>query len=127
MAKIEKWYGKTEEEVKEMDMDEFMGLVSSRTRRTLKRGMTNSQQKKVLQKVQKESKNIKTHSRNMVIIPSMLGQIIKVYNGKEYVMVAITIEMLGRRLGEFSLTRKPVSHGSAGLGATRSSKGVSAK
>jgi len=126
MAKIAKWYGKTEEEVVKMDMDEFLKLIPSRSRRTLKRGM-NHQQKKLLEKADKDNKNIRTQSRNMVIVPRMLGKIIKIYNGREYQMVTITLDMLGRRLGEFALTRKSVSHGSAGLGATRSSKGVSAK
>ena len=126
MAKIAKWYGKTEEEIKKMDMDQFMKLVPSRIRRTLKHGF-NQQQKKVIKKVGIDHKNIRTQSRDMPILPAMLGKTIKVYSGKEYLPVVITLDMLGHVLGEFVMTRKSVTHGSAGLGATRSSKGVSAK
>ncbi|MBI2112235.1 30S ribosomal protein S19 [Candidatus Woesearchaeota archaeon] len=126
MAKIAKWYGKTEEEIKKMDMDQFMKLVPSRIRRTLKHGL-NQQQKKVIKKVGIDHKNIRTQSRDMPILPSMLGKTIKVYSGKEYLPVVVTLDMLGHVLGEFVMTRKSVTHGSAGLGATRSSKGVSAK
>jgi len=57
----------------------------------------------------------------------MLGSIIRIYNGKEYFPVTITGEMLGHYLGEFSMTRKSVTHSAAGIGATRSSKAVSAR
>ena len=57
----------------------------------------------------------------------MLGKTIKIYNGKEYFPVEINSEMLGHYLGEFVITRKMVTHGSAGLGATKSSRAVSAK
>ena len=126
MAKITTWRGKTEEEVQKMDFNEFLKLIPSRPRRTLQRGY-NPQQKKMLKKVSDNHKNIRTQSRDMIIIPSMLGKTIKVYNGKEYLPIIVTIDMLGHRLGEFVLTIKAVTHGSAGLGATRSSKGVSAK
>jgi small subunit ribosomal protein S19 len=63
----------------------------------------------------------------MVIVPAMIGKTIKVYNGKEFFPVMITGEMLGHYLGEFSHTRKGVSHSAAGIGATRSSKAISAR
>ncbi len=126
MAKELRWYGKTEEEVKKMDLTTFMSFIPTRARRSLRRGVTD-QHKKLLKCVQSGDKNIKTHCRDMVIVPQMLGQIIRVYNGKEYFPVIITLEMLGHYLGEFSLTRKSVSHSAAGIGATRSSKAVSAR
>src|SRR3989338_11355222 len=126
MAKITKWYGKTEEEVKVMPMDEFMKLIPARSRRSLKRGL-DDQKKRLMEEVDKDHKNIRTHNREMVIVPKMVGKTIKVYSGKEFLPVFVSVEMLGRRLGEFVMTRKPVTHGSAGLGATRSSKAVSAK
>lgn len=126
MAKELKWKGLTEEQVKELDMNKFMELIPARKRRSLKRGQT-ADQKALMKKIEKNESNLKTHSRNMVITPVMLGKTIKVYNGKEYVQVIITIEMLGYCLGEFSHSRKLVSHSSAGVGATRSSKAVSAR
>ena len=57
----------------------------------------------------------------------MVGLRIHVYNGKEFVPVQIEREMLGHRLGEFSVTRTKVKHGAAGVGATRSSAALSVK
>ncbi len=120
------WYGKTEEELRAMDLKDFMVLLPARKRRSLKRGFTPAQNA-FLRSVHGGQSNLKTHCRNMVIIPAMLGKMIKVYNGKEWVPVMITIEMLGHRLGDFSQTRKGVTHSAAGIGATRSSKAVSAR
>ncbi len=126
MAKIFTWQGRTEEEIKKLDLKEFMKLIPSRQRRSLLRGFT-EQQKILLEKVEADDKNIKTHCRNMVIVPAMVGKTIRVYNGKEYLPIIITVDMLGYRLGEFSHTRKMVTHSSAGIGATRSSKAISAR
>ncbi|MEM4397218.1 MAG: ribosomal protein S19 family protein, partial [Candidatus Woesearchaeota archaeon] len=98
----------------------------SRVRRSLKRGLTD-EQKKLMEKIKNNDSDIKTHARDMVIIPEMLGKTIKVYNGKEYVPVIITEEMLGHFLGEFSLTRKRVMHNAPGVGATKSSASVSVR
>jgi small subunit ribosomal protein S19 len=126
MAKIFTWQGRTEEDLKEIELKEFRELIPSRARRSLKRGFTEAQ-KKLLKRLEAGDKNIKTHCRNMVVIPIMLGQMIKVHNGKEFVLVMIIPEMLGHYLGEFAHTRKMVSHSSAGVGATRSSKAISAR
>jgi small subunit ribosomal protein S19 len=126
MAKELTWRGKSEEEVKQMEMNEFIELVGARQRRSLKRGFTDAQ-KSLLKKVDADHKNIKTHCRNIIIIPSMLGKTIRVYTGKEFVPILITLEMVGHYLGEFSHSRRLVSHSSAGVGATRSSKAISAR
>lgn len=126
MAKEFCWMGKTEDEIRKMDLQEFMKLTNARARRSLKRGF-NDYQKVLLKKVQAGDKNIRTHCRNMVIVPAMIGIIIRVHRGKEFVPVTITAEMLGHYLGEFVMTRKPVAHSAAGIGATRSSKAVSAR
>ena len=120
------WKGMTEEEAKNLGLKEFMELVPSRERRSLRRGFTDAQ-KKLLKEIDSGKNNIKTHCRNMIIIPSMIGKTFKVYNGKDFVQNIIVLEMLGHRLGEFSLSRKLVSHSAAGVGATRSSKAVSAR
>ena len=126
MAKEFKWQGRNEEEIKQIDLKEFMKLIPARQRRSLKRGFT-EQQKILLKNMESGSKNLKTHCRNLVILPQMIGLLIKVYNGKEFIPVSITPDMIGRYLGEFALTRKGVSHSAAGVGATRSSKAVSAR
>lgn len=126
MAKEFKWQGLTEEQVKQLDLKEFIKLIPARQRRSLKRGFTESQ-KNLLEKIDKGEKNLKTHCRNMIILPQMVGLLIRVYNGRDFVPITITPEMAGRYLGEFALTRKNVSHSAAGVGATRSSKAVSAR
>lgn len=126
MAKEFKWQGMSEEELKNLELKEFMGRIPAKQRRSLKRGFT-EQQKILLKKIENGENNIKTHCRNLVILPNMIGLLIKIYNGKEFVPLTITSEMVGHYLGEFSLSRKNVSHSAAGVGATRSSKAVSAR
>ncbi len=118
--------GKTLQELKSMSLAEFIKITNSRARRSLKRGFTDDQ-KKLLEKIKNNDNNIKTHSRDMVVVPEMLGHTIKVHNGKEFVSLVITEAMLGHYLGEFSLTRKRVSHNAPGVGATRSSASVSVR
>ncbi|RLE42895.1 30S ribosomal protein S19 [Candidatus Woesearchaeota archaeon] len=128
MAKKEFTFrGKTLEELKQMTLDQFAELLKARPRRKLKRGLTEAE-KKLLKRIrEKPDKKIRTHCRDMVIIPEMVGLTIYVHNGKSFVPVSITPEMLGHRLGEFALTRKPVKHSAPGVGATRSSAAISAK
>lgn len=115
--------GKTIEELKKMRFEELLELLPSRARRTLKRGLT-KRQYKLLKDVEKakEGEIIKTHCRDMIILPSFVGKTIGVHNGKEFVPVTIQPEMIGHYLGEFALTRKRVIHSGPGVGATRSSK-----
>lgn len=121
MAKIFMFRGKTLEELQKLSLEEFSKLIPSRQRRSLLRGFT-IQQKKLLERLRKKNKAQKTHVRDMVIIPEMVGKKILVYSGKEWVQVEIKAEMLGHRLGEFSQTRRKVMHSAPGVGATRSSK-----
>ena len=126
--------GHTLEELKKMNMDEFVRLLPARARRSLRRGLP-PRQKKLLERLRrayrakKRGKDIltRTHVRDMLIFPEMVGLQIGVYNGKTYEIVEVKPEMIGHYLGEFSLTRKHVQHGSPGIGATRSSKYVPLK
>lgn len=70
---------------------------------------------------------VKTHLRNMMILPEMVGNVIGVYNGKTFNQVEVKPEMIGRYLGEFSFTYKPVKHGRPGIGATHSSRFIPLK
>ena len=121
--------GKSAEELQKLSIEQLAELLPARQRRTLKRGLTETQQK-LLKKIRARkgtTKPIRTRSRNMIILPEMFGANIAVYNGKEYVPVTIIPEMVGHYLGEFVLTRKRVQHGSPGFGATRGSKFVPLK
>lgn len=136
MAKKEfKYRGYTLQELQDMPMDDVIQLLPSRARRSLKRGFL-PRQKKVLEKmrtVKKESKRggrpqiIKTHCRDMVVLPEMVGLTFGIHNGKEFVEVTIQPEMIGCYLGEFAVTRQRVQHGDPGMGATRSSMFVPLK
>ncbi|MBW2999480.1 30S ribosomal protein S19 [Candidatus Woesearchaeota archaeon] len=127
MAKKEFTYrGKKLQELQELSLNDFIELLPARQRRSLKRGIT-AKQKMVLEKVKKGEKNIKTHCRDMIILPEMVGILIKVHNGKEFVPVTIQQEMIGHLLGEFALTRKRIAHSAPGVGATRSSASISVR
>ena len=117
--------GKTISELQELSLEEFAELLPSRERRSIKRGFTDGQ-KKILHEF-KDGKKVRTHHRDMIVLPEMIGQTIEVYNGKEFVSVDLQPEMVGHRFGEFAPTRSRVTHGSAGVGATRSSKFVPLK
>lgn len=127
MAKKEFLFkGKTLEELKKLSVKEFAQLIPSRQRRTLTRGLTEDQ-KALMKEVDKKEGNIKTHCRDVIILPKMVGLTIKIHNGKEWLPVMIQDEMIGHRLGEFALTRKGVRHNSPGIGATRSSSAASVR
>jgi small subunit ribosomal protein S19 len=118
----------------DMSMDEFINLLPSRQRRSLQRGLT-PEQRILLEKMReaqeaaKKGKDvtIKTHVRDLVILPEMVGVKILVHNGKEFLPVVIKPEMIGHYLGEFAITNKPVRHGTPGIGASRSSMYVPLK
>ena len=125
------YMGKTIDEIEKMSIKDFAKLVPARQRRSLLRGLTDTQ-KRLLLKIEKAKKGsykkqIKTHCRDIIIIPNMVGLIINVHNGKEFVPINITEEMLGHFLGEFALTRKKVEHSAPGIGATRSSTALATK
>ncbi len=118
--------GKTLEELNNMEIKEFAKLLPARQRRSLIRDLK-PEQKKFLQMLKTSSKPVKTHLRNTIIIPEMIGKSIMLYNGKEFVPVRVEAEMLGHYLGEFALTRKNVKHSAPGVGATKSSSAVSVR
>ena len=127
MARKYSFRGYTADQLKKMSVEEFSKIITSRERRTLKRGFT-APQRKLLESIKKNpDKFHKTHERDMIIIPQMLGVKMGVYNGKEWVTVEITPDKLGHRLGEFAMTRQRVKHSAPGVGASRSSKHVSIK
>jgi len=126
--------GYTLEQLQAMSMDEFIMLLPSRQRRSLQRGLS-PEQRTLLENIRKAKEaiqkggnvTIKTHCRDMIILPEMVGLTIHVHNGKEFVPVEIKPEMIGHYLGEFAITNKPVKHGTPGIGASRSSMYVPLK
>jgi len=117
------YQGLSLEELQKLSLEELIPLLPSRIRRTLKRGLT-VRQDKFLRDIEntKPSEPIRTHCRDMIILPNFVGHIINVYNGNEFQKVHIEPQMIGHYLGEFALTRKKVKHTGPGVGATRSSK-----
>lgn len=132
MKKEFMYRGRPIEELLNMPFNQMVELLPSRARRSLKRGIT-EQQSKLLQNIKdaKESGQkrpvVKTHVRDMVIIPPMVGVNLSVYNGKEFVEFEVKPEMIGKYISEYAMTRKPVQHSAPGVGATRSSLFVPVK
>jgi len=113
-------------DLKKMDLNQVAALLPSRQRRKIKRGFTEEEQK-IIDAVKAGETKIKTHVREMILLPEMIGVTFEIHTGKEWKPVEVMPEMVGHYIGEFALTRKPVNHGSAGIGATRGSKYVPLK
>jgi len=126
MAKEFLFHGRSESELRDMSLKDFASLLPSRERRSILRGFSPDAQK-FLKNLIAGEKDLKTHSRELVVLPSMIGKTVGVHNGKEFFPISITGEMVGRRLGEFALTRKMVKHSSPGVGATKSSSSLSVR
>jgi small subunit ribosomal protein S19 len=126
--------GHSNKDLQGMSMDEFIKLLPSRQRRSLQRGLSQTQRTlleniRVAKRSAKEGQkaSVKTHARDMLILPEMVGVTLLIHNGKEFNPVDIEPEMIGHYLGEFAITNKPVRHGSPGIGASRSSMYVPLK
>jgi small subunit ribosomal protein S19 len=134
MPKDFMYRGYTLEQLQNLSMDEFILLLPSRHRRSLQRGLK-TEQRILLEKIRAakealdkgQSVIIKTHARDMVILPEMVGVTLLLHSGKEFVPVEITPQMIGHYLGEYGITNRPVKHGQPGIGASRSSMYVPLK
>ncbi|MEG3056623.1 MAG: 30S ribosomal protein S19 [Methanoculleus sp.] len=118
--------GHTIDDLQQMTLSELLPLMPSRIRRRFERGLSREHEK-LLSDIRSGDTKIRTHLRDMVVMPEMVGKTIEVHNGKEFQRVEIHPEAVFHYLGEFALTRRRVSHGSAGIGATRSSKCIPLK
>lgn len=120
--------GKTVEELKKLDVREFAKYLRSREKRNVLRQFQKIEtfiersKKKI-----KNKKSVRTHQRDLVVVPEMVGMRIQIYNGKAFISVDIIGEMLGHKFGEFALTRTRVKHSKAGVGATKGTKHKSKK
>ncbi|MDE1820078.1 MAG: 30S ribosomal protein S19 [Euryarchaeota archaeon] len=115
--------GKSLEELKALPLPELAKLLPSRIRRTLRRGF-NAEQQILVEKLSlpPKGKPVRTHCRDVIVLPRFVGQKVAVFSGKEFKEVEIRPEMIGHYLGEFCLTRRFEKHSGPGVGATRSSK-----
>ncbi|KAK2648519.1 hypothetical protein Ddye_016008 [Dipteronia dyeriana] len=119
----------------DMSTDELVKLFPARARRRFQRGLKRKPMAliKKLRKAKREAppgekpEPVRTHLRNMIIVPEMIGSIIGVYNGKTFNQVEIKPEMISHYLAEFSISYKPVKHGRPGIGATHSSRFIPLK
>ena len=129
--------GKTLDDLRAMDLRDFVQLLGSRRRAWFDRDFS-VKHIKLINKLKKARESIagqqgvkppvvRTHLREMVILPEFVDNVIGIYNGKEFVEVQIKPEMVGHVLADFSMAKKIVKHSKAGVGATRSSSATSLK
>ncbi len=123
MVKEFTYHGLSKEELSNIPNEKLLKLFSARARRSLTRGTMSDDKKKLMEEMKdKKNKNpIKTHLRDVIILPYMIGTTVHVFSGKEFVPVTITVQMVGHYLGEYVITNKRVNHGAPGVGASRSS------
>ncbi|MEM2093677.1 MAG: 30S ribosomal protein S19 [Candidatus Bathyarchaeia archaeon] len=134
MPKEFAYRGYTAAALQRMSIDDFIKLLPASERRSLLR-VPPEEQRKLREKILKARKEaakgkqiiVKTHCRETVILPEMIGLTIHVHDGKTFQPVEITPEKIGHRLGEFAITNKKVVHGTPGIGASRSSMYVPLK
>ena len=120
--------GKTVDELKTLEVREFAKYLTSRSRRMLLRQFQEVEKfiSRAKNKIEKK-KTIRTHKRDLIIVPEMVGMKINIYDGRNFAPVEVIGEMLGHRFGEFAPTRGKVKHGTAGIGSTKGSKSQAKK
>lgn len=117
------------DKLQNMSLDRQLQLFNARQRRTLSRYIANGisdERRNLIEKIKavkmgKKTGPIKTHLRDLIVLPYHVGITLEVYSGKEFVPIEIVPEMIGRYVGEYVITNKRVTHGSPGVGASRSS------
>ena len=123
MVREFRYRGHSLEELQAMPLDNLLSILPARQRRSLTRGITD-EKRKLIEEVKnaKDAKNpIKTHLRDFIILPYMVGLTIHIHNGKDFMPVEIKPSMIGHYLGEYAMTNKRVVHGAPGVGSSRSS------
>jgi len=122
MVKEFTYHGLSKEELDNIANEKLFKLFTARVRRSLTREINDDKRKLMEEMKDKNNKNpIKTHLRDVIILPYMIGKTVHVFSGKEFVPVIITVQMVGHYLGEYVITNKRVNHGAPGVGASRSS------
>lgn len=124
-SKDEKYRGKPISQLRELGVRESAQYLPSRSRRSVLRHFDIVEKfVKSCEDLERKNKKIRTHLRDLVIVPQLVGKTIGVHSGKMFQDVIITVDMIGHRLGEFSMTRKRVAHSAAGIGATKGSRAL---
>jgi len=122
MVKEFTYHGLSKEELDNISNEKLFKLFTARVRRSLTRGINDDKRKLMEEMKDKNNKNpIKTHLRDLIILPYMVGVTVHIFSGKEFVPITITLQMVGHYLGEYVITNKRVNHGAPGVGASRSS------
>ena len=123
MVKEFTYHGLSKEELANIPNEKLLKLFTARIRRSLTRGTISDDKRKLMEEMKdKNQKNpIKTHLRDVIILPYMVGVTVHIFSGKEFVPITITLQMVGHYLGEYVITNKRVNHGAPGVGASRSS------
>ena len=122
MVKEFTYHGLSKEELDNIPNEKLFKFFTARARRSLTRGINDDKRKLMEELKDKNNKNpVKTHLRDVIILPYMIGKTVQVFSGKEFVPIIITIQMVGHYLGEYVITNKRVNHGAPGVGASRSS------
>lgn len=130
MAERIAFRGKTPSELADLQMDNYLKMMTSRQRRSIKRNSMNYRQ--LVEKIRRHKekgnqKPIRTHIREAVIRPEWVGMSFEVHDGKEFKKLQITANMLNHTLGQYAYTTKRVQHSAPGIRATRGSKFLAAK
>lgn len=125
MVKKFDYRGMPLEQLEAISLEKLFEMFNARQRRSLTRGITDGKRKLIEEikaaKAGKTKNPIKTHLRDLIILPYMVGVTVNVFSGKEFQPVNIAPEMIGHYLGEYVITNKRVQHGAPGVGASRSS------
>jgi small subunit ribosomal protein S19 len=117
------------DQLKNLSIEALLPLLNARQRRSLDKRVgkyMNDEKRKLRERIKNvregnSNETIRTHVRDMIILPDMVGITINIHNGKEFNPITIKPEMIGHYLGEYSITNKRVQHGAPGVGASRSS------
>lgn len=129
MVREFKFKGYSPEQLHSLSIENLLPLLNSRQRRSLDKRVSSymtDEKRKLREKLKlardgKLKGQLRTHARDMIILPDMVGLTIYVHNGKDFVQNNIKPEMIGHYLGEYAITNKRVQHGTPGVGASRSS------
>jgi small subunit ribosomal protein S19 len=121
--------GLNADQLKNLSIEALLPLLNARQRRSLDKRVgkyMNDEKRKLRERIKNvrggiSNETIRTHVRDMIILPDMVGITINIHNGKDFNPITIKPEMIGHYLGEYSITNKRVQHGAPGVGASRSS------
>ena len=129
MVREFRFRGLNVDQLKNLSIEALLPLLNARQRRSLDKRVgkyMNDEKRKLRERIKNVRENnsnetIRTHVRDMIILPDMVGITINIHNGKDFSPTTIKPEMIGHYLGEYSITNKRVQHGAPGVGASRSS------